>query len=981
MVRIVVIILMIVTAIVTSVVYHVTHKADIEYLEGHHLFEKGEYSKAEPFFKQSLLINPSHKASLKDLAYSYQWTGRESEAIDIFRRLLAITPNDNKIKRSLAQTLSWKRIYAEAAALLREVISSARDSDAAIELAEIYEWQGEFGKSLEILKGLPKEELISAKSRLIYAKALLYSNEPFAASEILKTLAADKDLSADKKTRDEVAELLAEASMMEKDYPSAIERRRKILEDNPGDIKSRILLADMLSWVKCYEEAITEYETLLKMDPENIEIKVKLARIYSWVKDYKRSEALLKEIMLTRPDDVDSIKLLADILSWQKRYEEAIPLYEKALKLCPDDIETMNKLADAASWSKNYERAERLYGDIILKNPGDAGAVRSLAAILSWQKKYDLSIEEYEKLIIMRPGDTENKIDLAKVYSWSGRYDKAEALYREIVADNPSDMASRIALGELMMWQNKHREAADYLKALLAERDDPSIKMMYGKVLLYSAEYEKSRDIFDALLKKDPDNRQAKELLADSYAYDKKFKRAIDIYLELLDEGYDRQVKRKLAGTLSWNKEYGRSIVVYDELLREEEDGVVRIQKARVLGWARRYDESLKEYGLITDEKLKPAAKLEMNAKRAYWNDRVGTAISRYSEILKTDPKNSEAGFDLSQIYSYQSMWQKAIREYRGIIDNDGGHFRAREGLKKALLISENLAWEMGYDFVESDSQSRDMDIRKRTIFNKFAGYVKPGVLMEGTYNFGTRAFSDFSNVMENEGKIKVSYMNNPGGWASAFYDLIVYNKDIAPMNTFGGELGFRVFDSTKLVISYNRERLQNSSNVIRWRDYEDDLKARAELSVNQRFKIGADYTYAHYSDRNFRNEPGFDALYYFSLDPLRFSVKYRYFYREFDDKTPDYFSPKGFTTNALFFNWRHFLNKEEIFFGSDDIYYDLGYNVSLDSETIAGHTFSGQIHWDINKRLSLDVKGYFTKSSNRVYKDEGLTAKVKYYF
>lgn len=420
---------------------------------------------------------------------------------------------------------------------------------------------------------------------------------------------------------------------------------------------------------------------------------------------------------------------------------------------------------------------------------------------------------------------------------------------------------------------------------------------------------------------------------------------------------------------------------VDDAVAEKEAADKAWLQKARVLGWARRYPEAMKEYRALVDKTNDPLFRLEMEGKRAYWNDRVYTAICKYKELIQKDPENVEAMFDLSQIYSYQSMWPEAIGEYNKILAVDKNHFRATEGLEKARLISQHVAWETGYDYIEADSQSRDMDIRKHTIFNRFTGYVRPNIIMEGLYNFGPRSFSDFADVIENEGRIAVTYVSDPAGWASAYYDLIVYNQTIDPMNTFGGALGARIADNATLAFMYDRQRLQNSSNVIRWHEYEDDCKVRADYSVNTHLKLGADYTYAHYSDRNYRNEPGFDILYFFSLDPLRLSVQYRYFYRAFWYTSPNYWSPKEFMTNELFFNWRHYLNKEEIFFGADDLYYDLGYNVSVDSETIAGHTFSGRLHWDINKRFSLDIKGYFTKSSNKVYKDEGLTGTVKYYF
>jgi hypothetical protein len=117
------------------------------------------------------------------------------------------------------------------------------------------------------------------------------------------------------------------------------------------------------------------------------------------------------------------------------------------------------------------------------------------------------------------------------------------------------------------------------------------------------------------------------------------------------------------------------------------------------------------------------------------------------------------------------------------------------------------------------------------------------------------------------------------------------------------------------------------------------------------------------------------------SYEPKRFTVKYRYSFMDFERIVPQYFSPQDFSAHALSFNWRHFLNKEEIFFGADDLYYDLTYTLSLDSEDITGHNLSAEINWDINKRWNLNLRGSVSDLSSDVYEDRNIMVSIKYYF
>lgn len=475
---------------------------------------------------------------------------------------------------------------------------------------------------------------------------------------------------------------------------------------------------------------------------------------------------------------------------------------------------------------------------------------------------------------------------------------------------------------------------------------------------------------------------EIRALLAEAYIADGDYESAIEEYREVLknDPG-NIEARAALADILSWNKKYNEALALYDEILKDNEAPEIRLQKARVLGWAREYDKSLKEYQRILDNNYSEAVEVEMRAKRAYWNNRVKRAIKYYKELIEKDPKNVEAMFDLSQVYSYQSMWREAIEEYKRILGVSPNHFRAKEGLQKIELISTRVSLKSGYEFFEADSTGRDWDLKKHSFFSRFDCPVNDNLKLEIDHKLTERSFFDFGDVVENEGRIGVSYLESPDWRVSGFYDFIDYNKSIDIVHTFGGDLNFRVFDIGVSRFSFERERLENSSTVIRGNYYSDNYKERLDIDVNRRLKLGLDYLFSNYSDGDYRDEPGIDFLYYVSLEPRSFSVQYRYFYRVFDEKMPEYFSPHSFWTNKVSFNWRHFLNKEEIFFGADDLYYGLGYDVSVDSGNIVSHKFKAEFNRDISKRLNFNIEGSITNSSVNVYNDKSITAQMKYYF
>lgn len=738
------------------------------------------------------------------------------------------------------------------------------------------------------------------------------------------------------------------------DYGKAIPLYKKTLAAKQSYTVALKELGYAYQWTDRHAEAISTFLKFLSYKPQDSAVKKSLAETYLWMKDYDKAIGISREVLGEKPGDAEAKLILAEAIHYSGNPKEAVVIYkailtDKTARLSRVKEKRIRKLlGEAYMMAKDYNDSIGQYRMILRKTPKDIKARLAIADMLSWEQKYDEAVKEYLEALKIEPGNAEAMERLVKVYVWKKDYASAEKLFKEIIARSPESPDTRVLLGQMLTWQGRYAEAVKYLEAALS---------------------------------KDADNLKTMESLADVLSYTKEFQRAILLYRNILAREQNREVKRKLADVLSWDRQYSRSVKIYDELLTDKDDAAIRLQKARVMGWAKNYKGALKEYRRVLDAGYDYLADLEMRSKAAYWNNRVKKAINLYSDLIIKDRQNTEAIFDLSQIYAHNQIWAKAKKEFKKILAVSEDHFRAKEGLEKAELISEHLSWSPGYEFMESDSQSRDMDIRKHIISNKFKYPVMDYLSIGADYNITTRSFSDFNDLLENEARVKLSYVNNPYGWAEGFYDIIAYNRDISAISTFGGRINIRIFDIGTIALSYERERLENTSNIIRNHYYTDNFKERVDIDVNSRLKVGADYLYESYSDHNDRYEPGFDVLYYFSLDPLRFSVKYRYFYKQFRNKVPAYWSPKGFTTNSAEFNWRHYLNKEEIFSGADDIYYELGYNVSLDSTNIVGHKFSGALNWDVNKRLNLNVKGSFTNSSCNVYRDSDVVVSLKYYF
>jgi len=1004
---------------------------------------KGDFPAAVAAYREILKIDQDRLSAIISLAEILTWQKGYPEAIGLLETALAMQ-RDERTLLLYAEALSYAKEYSKAIAAYTEVLTmDPSNVKAQRQLAEVYLWAGDMKKSRSAIENHLKGNPQDFKAQILQAKLRHFAGEPSRAIAVYEEALTGEKAALTEDERAEMERLLADAYMANKEYDKAVRSYAAVIGKDPKNVKARTGLIDVLMWEKRYDEAVGACDDALAALPGNSAVEERLAELFIFEGKFDQAKEILRRIVRENPKAARAQFLLAKALHFSGDMQGALQLYEKLLKekVIGSHEEFDDLISEAYKNTGKYGDAVRWYREILRKHPGDVRARQSLAEVLSWTGKYGEAIAEYEQVLKAEPDNLDVKMKLGEVYSWQKKLERAEALFRSVLQSDPKRTEAYDLLGETLLWNKKYDEALSWITRGLAVHDIPKLRVLEGQVYLYKGNYAKAQEVLKKVIDADPKNIKAQMYYADAFAYSKDFKKAIDLYRAILKERTKpgsgdagkpgaaprsrlyfqkeeetvwcmapeseledvlaaqhaaqaagvvpsspqkdeyREVKEKLADVLSWDKQYAESIALYDELIRETEDPKLRLQKARVLGWAREYSKAIAAYRELYDLYHDPKVKLEMEGKEYYWDGRVERAIRTYTRLLQEDPENVEAMFDLSQIYSYQAMWHEAKGEYGKILAIAPTHFRAREGLAKARLISERPAFRTQYEFYEADSQSRSDDIRRNHFFNDLLYPFNDRLSLVAGHKIGWRTFSDFDGLIENEGRWKLIYINSPAWSVTGFYDIIHYSQDVPNMHTFGAGLTFRTFDIGHFRFSHERQRLENNSTVIRQNYFSDNFTERWQVDVTKRLKVGADYLFGNYSDCNYKHEPAADITYFISLDPKRLAVTYRYLYRNFDETVNEYWSPKGYNNNLWSVNWRHFLNKEEIFFGANDLYYDVRYDVSLDSQGVVSHRFEAGFYWDITKRLNVNVKAATTNTSANVYTDKGVTAEVKYYF
>lgn len=641
----------------------------------------------------------------------------------------------------------------------------------------------------------------------------------------------------------------------------------------------------------------------------------------------------------------------------------------------PEEAERL--LAESYLASGQHEKAIEVYKEILSRDPGDMASRKSLADLLSWTGDLAEAVRQYET-VLKTTEDMEVRISLGRVHMWRGDFDKAEAaldLPELKEADTPELRALR---GRIFLWRGKFDKAAAELKTLSGEEE----RILRAKALLYSGRLDEAEQVLKRADEMNGQEPEAIVLLGDIMTQRGQYGPALELYRKALGSGEYPEAKERMADVLSWKRKYAESVQLYDEILAERYSPEVHRQKARVLGWMRSYDESYREYEKLFEKTGSVAVALEMEAKRYLYSGRVQKAASRYEELLTLEGDNAEALFDLAQIYSRSGLTSRAEELYERILLQYPLHSRAERALSKIRLISRRPLFSARYDLLRSKARGKETDLNVQILRGSLRVPLQHGVFMEVESQGVRHAFSDHPTAYGNRTLASVEYIKDLNWRASAYYGLGAYGRGISgPRHFFGSRLNYAPNDLVSFNFAHDREFLVNNSTVMKKGLYSDSFASRMELDLSRRLKLGADHRFSYFSDRNLLNEPAADISWLLSFEPQHLSMRYRYSYKHYRKEDRPYWTPRRFSTNRFTVLWRHYLNEEELFYGADELYYELRYDIELDSDRVVGHTVWAGISWDVDKRLNLELGGSATASSGGVYEENRFTGGVNYYF
>jgi tetratricopeptide (TPR) repeat protein len=658
---------------------------------------------------------------------------------------------------------------------------------------------------------------------------------------------------------------------------------------------------------------------------------------------------VFQKILAEKPDNPEALRGLLDAQIGVKDFKAAIVTAEKLVKMFPEDRALAEKQADVHMWAGDFAGAAALYEKLLASDQGNVGLRLKLADALFASGQPAKAVEHYEQVLAARPDDEAVRRKLADACMASKQYAKAVQHFQALYDKHPDDVRLEVDLSRALYLDGRLEDAEKHLRAVLARQ---------------------------------PNDVQGVRLLADVLTEQGRFPDAIVMYARAIDLGDgSKETHLSFARVLSWNRDYDKALDEYDKLVQQyPDDWKVAREKARILGWDRQYAKSLRTYQETLDRNPgNEFIKTEMEAKEAYFIGHDGKAVDSYARLVNIEPDNLEARFDLGQVYSRQSMWGDARAAYRDLLEVSRGHYRAREALEKVEVTRDGTGLTFDYTHNWRRSPGRLVDVTRHAWGLGAGKWLSDNVYGSVTSRYETYNFSDYRLVPAEFYQIALRYLQHPWWDAGVSVGQRDFNNFARDRWQYEAFVHTRPFDATDLTLFTRLEDYIQNSQTLRAGTQKKDYGASFDWRATRRLSLGTDYVWSDFNDTNTLNTFRGRAAYRILWEPTRLDIGCRYENSNFKDVSPIYFSPDSFHQQQVYVDWRHYLNKGELFWGTNDTYYDLGLAYCWDVDRENATTGSVGFHHDFSKRLSADLRLLITRGT--AYKEDLATLGLTYYF
>ncbi|MCZ6701845.1 MAG: tetratricopeptide repeat protein [Ignavibacteria bacterium] len=842
--------------------------------------QQGRYGEAIELLNRYISANPQVPEGFSLRGFCYKSRGQFEMAIYDYRSALKLEPDNKEYKSNLDRTIEEfnKQLYNYIEGYKREIAINPSVGLNYLEIGKNYKRLGEWQEAEKWYDDFLNREEPSADEVLRYTEILAKIKHIKKGSSILKKLTQKYPDDHRLWSRYGYFTMwLAKKIISKNAFEKALELRPYFKEAING--------YDMVrgkGYVYTVNDTTTRYNYGLpvrqKYKPYPIDKYFKILRKNP--DDYATRYLLVNELVKNnRFDEADKqLNILSKTQSGNKIYQnlknEALvkqeqfydkKIYSLEVKLSSDPYnrDTIYKLAKYYSRSEEHSKAVSLLNGYLSARPGDNEIRYQKALVLSEINNLKAARDELEILLNSDPSNYDYQLLYGQVLVWlNEELDIAYKYLFSVFSHDPKNLQTLIALASLNFQINDIVSAQKYLN--LGYHLEFSNKDLF--------EIEKSINIQAKRNEKAKNYRlleQAREFVLNKHCND-----AIYNYKQYFKNPLaDPYLKQELAQAYLCEENYKEALKIYNELLLEYPgDFNLAKQQAKIYYWN---GDSLAS--LYAFEKLN-SLEQDDNEIKLFLGDsymRIGdykNARKIYEELLVTSPLSQilQTRMKLLGNAGLDGYPTSAFSTHLSIVPS-GNYFKDNldfayntQGVRLQLGVTSYLSLAInGYiGSVSSESTTLNLNIFRAD------GYFKLSKNVSGYVGAGITSFDGDENTKIIEASIMTA-KENKYNFSAQFYSS----------------------DAVLLLYSPHLVDVRHTANYA--------LFTGEYIIHTILFK--ADYGYISVSDNNEGSKVILRAGKMFNKV---FGVGYEFYFYDFIDQTPLYWSPNNFEAHSIWAYW-----------------------------------------------------------------------------
>ncbi|HEY0075896.1 MAG TPA: tetratricopeptide repeat protein [Abditibacteriaceae bacterium] len=545
----------------------------------------GQYQEAADLNGQILARNPKDFGAALQAAQVLAWSKKYEESGRFYRMALAVQPSNGEVWTEYAETLSYARDQRSRDAFSRALQLNPQSQRAKLGLANLLSWEGDFASAAPIYSDLLKSDPNNLKVRLALADALTFSNR---------------------------------AALAIPEYEAAL----KLSPESP---EGRLGLGRALTLAGRYDEAIALLTPLTQAQPDNVEA-LNMLGVAQMSARPGAAVATFESLLKLQDQPAARAATLANIGDLRvklNQLDEARAAYDEAVRLAPQDNRIALSYARALMRRQLYADAEPLVSTVLQRDPANQTALllqATMAARTGQNERAAALAEQLQAMPIEVSDDAlnlfyalrgarqtaaanrllaqlaeapnvtaENLVKVANAVRDTGQEEASYALYQRALQIDPDNVQAHLQLAEAYIRRKEFQSAQKEVDAVLT-REPGNVRATVMNATLAvrrdgtDASFENATIVAKSVLESNPNNVEARLLMADVSATRAQFAQAVENYRAVLENQPDNlQARLGLARNLNYLKQVDESIQEYQLLIqRVPDDATIKLELAQV---------------------------------------------------------------------------------------------------------------------------------------------------------------------------------------------------------------------------------------------------------------------------------------------------------------------------------------------------------------------------------------------------------------